>query len=163
MPHAPMDRPRHADMVISRPALLAAASLALFALAVAVVSTVFGLKAPTVVEAPAVAERMLVFEQLDAGEVRVVDAETGAELAHLAEAESGFVLNVLRGFGYARRREGVAADAPYRLVRHGPQRISMEDPSTGRRFRLHAHGQLNMAVFQPLVPAPDLASVAPLR
>lgn len=160
MPHAQLQNPHHHNMVISRRARIAAAMMALIALGVAAIGSFTGYRVMRVETPPIIAERTLTFQEFEDGRVTVRNAADGALVATLAEEESGFVRNVLRGFSHTRRMRAVDASEPYRILRFDQRRMAMIDVATGQRYSLHGHGQRTMAAFQALTPMPHTADAA---
>lgn len=158
MPHAQLQNPHRHDMVISRRARIAAAMMAILALCVAALGSFTGYRVMRVETPPILAERLLTFEEFADGRVTVRDAASTDLVATLAEDESGFVRNVLRGFEHTRRMRSVEASAPYRLLRFDERRMAMIDVATGERYSLHGHGQRTMAAFKMLAPLPRTAA-----
>lgn len=146
------------ERLLPKAALYAAGFMILASLTVATIGSVTGYRIVRAETPPVAAERVLSFEQLADGSVRV--RENGEEIALVLQDESGFLLNVLRGFSYKRRLNHVDLTAPYRVMRFDERRMAMVDLETGDRYTLHAHGQRNIAIFSELVPMPD-AETAP--
>lgn len=129
---------------------LRAIALLLFGVIVAVAAVRLSgvpIRAP---DAPAVLERLLRFEDRPDGSIAVSDTRTGRALPSI-EGESGFVRGTLRGLARERRRQGVAPEAPFRLVGRADGRLTLEDPGTGRRVDLESFGPTNAATFAALL------------
>ncbi len=62
----------------------------------------------------------------------------------------GFIRGVLRGLARERKRNDVAVDRPYRLSRRADGRLTVADPSTGRRVDVGAFGAANYGAFARL-------------
>ncbi len=136
--------------------LVAVALAVLVAVALARLS---GYQPPAPELAAVVESRDLVFRDLGGGSVRVVDADTGAEVIHFGAAEENFIRGVLRSFARERRARGIGSAAPFRLTRHEDGRLAFQDLSTGRRVDLQAFGPTNFGAFARLLD--DAAGGAP--
>lgn len=133
--------------------LLGAGSLVIFSLLSVAWLQWFG--KPTLATAPPpaiVAERQLAFEDSQAGEVLVRDAESGEEIARFASGEQGFLRSTLRGLARARRARGAGADTPFRLEQRASGQLLLIDPVTGQAVDLWAFGQSNAQVFTTFLP-----------
>lgn len=86
---------------------------------------------------------------IDAGDDRVVDSVTG---------ESGFVRGTLRGLARERKRQGIGAEQPFRLVARADGRLTLLDPATGRRVDLESFGPTNAAAFAHMLSAAERSS-----
>jgi len=82
--------------------------------------------------------------------VTVRNAETGAVVAELSEAEGGFIAGVERAYARQRMLAGLPEDAPVRLVRWDDGKLSLIDPATGWRAELHGFGRDNTQAFARL-------------
>ena len=76
------------------------------------------------------------------------------QLAVLAPGTNGFARGVLRGLARERRRSDIGMEPPFRLARWSDGRLTLEDPTTGRRIELGAFGPTNAEVFAALMLAP---------
>jgi putative photosynthetic complex assembly protein len=97
-------------------------------------------------DAATLQERALRFLDRPDGSVEVIDAATGRTLDVLV-GEQGFVRGTLRGMARERRRQGLTADAPMRLIARADGRLTLLDDSTGRRIDLESFGPTNAASF----------------
>lgn len=111
-------------------------------------------------DAAPVAVRELRFEDRPDGSIAVFDAHSDT-LIETVRGEAGFVRGALRGLARERRREGIGAAPPFRLVARVDGRLTLIDPSTGRRVDLESFGPTNAAEFARLL-APGAAD-APTR
>ncbi len=103
-------------------------------------------------DAPAVVERDLRFVDRSDGSVDVLDADSGRVVDRVV-GESGFVRGTLRGLARERKRQGIGADQPFRLVAHVDGRLTLHDPATGRRVDLESFGPTNSAAFAHMLSA----------
>lgn len=110
-------------------------------------------------DAAAVTTLELRFLDRDDGSIAVVDARDGREIEHIV-GQNGFVRGTLRGLARERRRQGIGAEPPFQLVARADGRLTLIDPSTGRRVDLESFGPTNSAEFARLLTAADKARVA---
>ncbi|MBS0374650.1 MAG: hypothetical protein JSR73_08695 [Proteobacteria bacterium] len=87
------------------------------------------------------------------GSVEVLEGGA-APLARLAPGTNGFARGLLRGFARERLREGRDRSLPFTLARHADGRLTLDDPSTGRKVDLDVFGPTNALVFARLLLAP---------
>lgn len=97
----------------------------------------------------AVESRELRFVDEPNGGVGIYEGETRIEL--LAPGTNGFARGALRGLARERGRQNIGAEPPFRLTRWADGRLSLEDPTTGRRIDLEAFGPSNAGVFARLM------------
>ena len=105
-------------------------------------------------EAMLVESRDLHFADRADGAVVAFDSDVAAPVAVLAPGTNGFARGVLRGLARERRRSDIGMEPPVRLTRWSDGRLTLEDPTTGRRIELGAFGPTNAAVFAELMTAP---------
>jgi putative photosynthetic complex assembly protein len=105
-------------------------------------------------DAPAVAQRALIFRDLPDGGVAIVDAASGRTL-DTAHGEQGFLRGTLRAMARERRLQGAGADAPLQLIARADGRLTLADASTGARIDLESFGSTNAAVFAQWLPQGD--------
>jgi len=140
----------HAVATLPRVPLIAAAALVLASLAAVAIVRLTGVGVAHYPDAAAVEVRELRFEDRSDGAIRVVDARDGSEVEVLVGA-NGFVRGTLRGLARERRRQGIGADLPFRLIGRADGRLTLEDPATGRRVDLESFGPTNAAAFAHLM------------
>lgn len=97
-------------------------------------------------------ERELRFADRADGGVVVTDARTGETVRILEPGVSSFVRGAVRALAFDRRRDGIGAEAPFRLARWPGGRLTLEDPATGTVLDLAAYGPVNQAAFAELLP-----------
>ena len=103
--------------------------------------------------------RMPAAALVESRELRFVDEANGgvgiyegaAQIEVLPPGTNGFARGALRGLARERGRQGIGAEPPFRLTRWADGRLSLEDPTTGRRIDLEAFGPTNSAVFARLM------------
>lgn len=115
--------------------------------------------------APVLQERALRFEDRVDGGITVLDARNGAVIGDVAPGTNGFLRSAMRGLVRERKREGIGPQLPFQLVIRGDQRLTLEDPGTGRRIDLRSFGPTNAGVFEHFLYvtaiAPPSAAVKP--
>jgi putative photosynthetic complex assembly protein len=98
-----------------------------------------------------VATRDLRFEDRPDGSVAITDARDGRTVEVLVPGTGGFLRATLRGLARERHRDDVGPTAPFRLTQWADKRLTLEDPSTGRRVDLEAFGVSNVQAFERLL------------
>ncbi|MFM8610953.1 MAG: photosynthetic complex assembly protein PuhC [Burkholderiaceae bacterium] len=93
--------------------------------------------------------RFLQFEDRPNGDVVVIDARSGREVARY-QGEQGFLRGTLRAFARERARRQIGPQQPLELIAHDQGRLSLVDPATGQRIALESFGASNLAVFAAL-------------
>jgi putative photosynthetic complex assembly protein len=134
-----------------RGALFGAVAVVCFAIAAASAARLGGIGVTRVTDTDAVASRELRFVDRADGGVDVVAADNGRTIEVLPAGHDGFVRIVLRGLARERMRQEHDRSIPFRLTRWADGRLSVEDPSTGRRVDLGAFGAVNAASFARLM------------
>ncbi len=113
--------------------------------------------AATLSAAPASAadERLLRFEDRDDGGITIADARSGRAIDSVAPGTNGFLRSAVRGLVRERRRQGLGAETPFRLLLRTDGRLLLEDPATGRQIDLRSFGPTNAGVFARLLTRPS--------
>jgi putative photosynthetic complex assembly protein len=107
--------------------------------------------APT---AAPIAARDLLFRDRPDGGVAVFDAaDTSQPIDVFAPATNGFLRATMRGLARQRLRQDADRDIPFRLTEWADGRLTLEDPTTGRRVEMEAFGITNEEVFAGLLTA----------
>ncbi len=129
----------------------------LIALGATVLATVVGVAAVRLggvsvraPDAPAVATRLLRFEDGADGSVAVIDAASGRTLDAL-RGEQGFVRGALRALTRERRMREIGPQPPFELAARAHGRLTLTDPATGVRIDLESFGPTNAGVFARLL------------
>lgn len=135
--------------------LYAAAALILFTMLL-----VFGAQRTEIgtVRLPQVAAESQVvvrFEDLGSDGLNVLDASTGANLAHVPQGEDGFIRGVIRGVNRIRKLDGLEPQTVFRLARWSDGRLSLIDPDTEEIVDLRGFGSTNLEAFARLVEAAE--------
>lgn len=94
-----------------------------------------------------VAIREIVFEERAAGVLAVLDAPSRETLEVIAPEADGFIRGSLRAMTFERKKRGVGADEPYRIIQWDTGRVTVSDPRTGLRIHLDAFGPTNSAAY----------------
>ncbi len=145
------------DRPFPRGALVGAAVLVGATIALAAAARWSGFGTTQLPETAAVTVRDLRFDDRADGAVVVHDARTGELVEVVQPGTNGFLRGALRGLARERRAHGIGSEPPFRLAAGTDGRLTLEDPSTGRRIALEAFGPANSGAFARL-----LADVAPV-
>jgi putative photosynthetic complex assembly protein len=97
--------------------------------------------------ATVVDSRLLRFEQLADGRVRVIDGETGKAITSTAPGAEGFLKGALRGLSRIRLSDEASPTAAYRLEQLANGQLLLIDTASGVKLDLNAYGRGNAAVF----------------
>ncbi|MFM8746117.1 MAG: photosynthetic complex assembly protein PuhC [Aestuariivirga sp.] len=106
---------------------------------------------PAVTEAQIVQSRLIRFEASEAGEIKVLDAKTGAVIANAGR--EGFVPGVLRGLNRIRRNAEADLAHAWRLEKLENGQVMLTDTATGVSLDLNAYGHANARVFDNFLVA----------
>ena len=134
-----------------RGVLVLAGTVVALSIVVAAVGRVTGAanSAPT---ATPIAERQLLFRDQPNGGVAVFDAtNTTAPIEVIAPGTNGFLRATMRGLARQRLRQDASLEVPFRLTGWADGRLTLEDPTTGRRVEMEAFGVTNEEVFAHLL------------
>ena len=110
-----------------------------------------GLKDATDPTHNVVESRKLRFLDGPAGDVLVIDADSGLNVATFAPGSNGFLRATMRGLVRQRQLEGIGSQPPFHLVHYETGHVAVIDPETGASVALDAFGQTNAAVFARLL------------
>jgi putative photosynthetic complex assembly protein len=106
-----------------------------------------------VADAPARHERLLRFEDRDDGTVAVRDpAHADTLVAVVPAQQQHFLRSTVRGLMRERKRHGIGPEPAFSLVARADGRLTLQDPTTGRRIDLESFGPTNAALFAALLP-----------
>jgi putative photosynthetic complex assembly protein len=104
--------------------------------------------------AAVVASRDLMFRDLPDGAVAVFDAaHLSSPIKVIAPETNGFLRATMRGLARQRLRQDGDRQVPFRLTEWADGRLTLEDPTTGRRVEMEAFGITNEQVFVNLLTA----------
>lgn len=145
--------PNNHELYPPKFALYGAALMICVAISMAVLGRQTGIGTVTVPEGNAVAARDLTFADSPDGSVIVKLAPSNDVVAILPPGNSGFVRVVMRGLARHRKGLGIGDEEPFRLTYWDNNRLSIEDPLTGRSVQLGAFGEPNRQAFAQLLIA----------
>ena len=151
----------HHDPTVPRGALIGAAILLLFVIALTG-AVRFGLipKAadPSVTRAAAqvmpAQERSLRFIDRSDGAVVVSDATSGETVTVVPFGQGGFLRATMRRMAKARIAAGIGAEPPFTLTRWENGALSLKDPATGRDAEIYGFGPDHTKSFADMLEAP---------
>ncbi len=112
--------------------------------------------------APVLWQRQLHFLDRPGGDIGVVDAASGREVARF-EGEQGFVRGALRTLVRERKSRRIGPEQPFELTGHPGGRLSLRDPATGTRISLESFGPANAGLFAQLGPVSGAAAAPMLK
>jgi putative photosynthetic complex assembly protein len=133
--------------------LMGMVALVVMAVVAVAVVRMTGVGASKQPDAAAVAVRELRFQDRPDGGVDVYDARADRLIDTVEPETNGFIRGTLRGLSRERKRVGIAPDQPYRLIARADGRLTLEDPSTGRRVDLESFGPTNTGAFAKFLGA----------
>jgi putative photosynthetic complex assembly protein len=136
---------------VPRPALIAAALLAVSAIALAFVARQYGFGVTRLPDVAVVSAVDVYFNDQPDGAVLVTRAADDRPIGRLAPGSNGFARSMLRGLVRERRRAGIDAAMPFTLTRWADGRLSISDRATGRHIDLDPFGPTNVDVFAKLL------------
>jgi len=140
-----------ANRMVPKGAIVGAAVLITFALAVASLARLTGIGTVRVDYASTVQTMAFRFEDRTDGGISVIAPETGATIGVVPAGTDGFVRTVLRSLAFDRQRHGLGSGAAFIVARWADGHSTIDDPATGRRVDLAAFGAANMQAFEHLV------------
>lgn len=141
----------HVEQPIPRAVLLGAAGLLAFVVVSVTASRLTGLGHTGQVQSAAVSSYELVFRDRADGAIEVVDPTNQRVVSVVQSGSNGFMRGTLRGLARERKRSSADLDMPFRLTRFADGRLTLEDPTTGRRIDLEAFGPTNAQSFARLI------------
>lgn len=156
-----MSHAAHHDPTVPRGALIGAAALLLFVLALTgavslgliphsadpVASRAAGNVAPAQIRALRFADRA-------DGAVVVTDAVSGATVKVVGFGEGGFLRATMRRMAKARVAAGIGAEPPFKLTLWQNGALSLSDPETGRAIEIHGFGPDHSKIFADMLKGP---------
>jgi putative photosynthetic complex assembly protein len=80
-------------------------------------------------------------------------SDTSAPIEVVAPATNGFLRATMRGLARQRIRQDSDREIPFRLTGWADGRLTLEDPTTGRKVEMEAFGITNEEVFAHLLTA----------
>jgi putative photosynthetic complex assembly protein len=136
------------SMVQRLPALAVSGMIGL-ALVAAITGRITNAAAPPPV-ATMVDGRDIRFEDRADGAVLVFDGNSAVPF-DVVTGQNGFLRGTLRGLARTRKSEGIDSSTPFHLSAWNDNRLTLDDPATGRHVELEAFGPTNEAVFARLL------------
>jgi putative photosynthetic complex assembly protein len=101
-----------------------------------------------------VLSRELLFADMPNGGVAVFDASNpSVPIEIVAPETNGFLRATMRGLARQRLRQDADVQVPFRLTQYADGRLTLEDPTTGRRVEMEAFGITNEEAFARLLTA----------
>ena len=97
-------------------------------------------------DSPSQQVRLLRFADMDNGDIGVINAQDGSELARFS-GEQGFMRGALRAMARERKRRDIGPQQPFELHARTDGRLTLIDPATHRRLDLESFGPTNTAEF----------------
>jgi putative photosynthetic complex assembly protein len=138
-----------------RNTLILAGTVVLLSIITAAAGRITGAANSAPTAAP-VASRDLLFRDRPDGGVAVFDAtNTAAPIDIIAPATNGFLRATMRGLARQRLRQDADREVPFHLTEWADGRLTLEDPTTGRRVEMEAFGITNEEVFAGLLTAKE--------
>ena len=111
-------------------------------------------------DSPSQQVRLLRFADMDNGDIGVINAQDGSELARFS-GEQGFMRGALRAMARERKRRDIGPMDPFELHARTDGRLTLIDPATQMRLDLESFGPTNAGLFAQLLqdpPAPKTIS-----
>lgn len=145
----------HKPPPFPRDTLIIAGTVVLLSIMIAAAGQITGAAESAPTAAP-VATRDLVFRDRPDGSVAVFDAtNTSAPIDIVAPETNGFLRATMRGLARQRLRQDADREVPFHLTEWADGRLTLEDPTTGRRVEMEAFGITNEEVFAGLLTAKE--------
>ena len=105
-------------------------------------------------DSPSQQVRLLRFADMDNGDIGVVNAQDGSELARFS-GEQGFMRGALRAMARERKRRDIGPMVPFELHARTDGRLTLIDPATHMRLDLESFGPTNAGLFAQLLQDPQ--------
>jgi putative photosynthetic complex assembly protein len=136
-----------------RNTLVLAGTVVLLSIIIAAAGRITGAANSAPTAAP-VAARDLLFRDRPDGSVAVFEATNPSKpIDIVAPATNGFLRATMRGLARQRLRQDADREIPFRLTEWADGRLTLEDPTTGRRVEMEAFGITNEEAFANLLTA----------
>jgi putative photosynthetic complex assembly protein len=132
-------------------ALFGAAVLIAFTIITAATARLTGFGSIREPQASASQTRELRFDDRPDGAISITQASDGQTVSVIKPGTDGFIRTVMRSLARERRLHDGDRQVPFRLTRWADGRLSIEDPTTGRRIDLGAFGTANTQAFARLI------------
>jgi len=101
-------------------------------------------------DSPSQQVRLLRFADMDNGDIGVINAQDGSELARFS-GEQGFMRGALRAMARERKRRDIGPMDPFELHARTDGRLTLIDPATHMRLDLESFGPTNAGLFAQLL------------
>ena len=101
-------------------------------------------------DSPSQQVRLLRFADMDNGDIGVINAQDGSELARFS-GEQGFMRGALRAMARERKRRDIGPMDPFELHARTDGRLTLIDPATQMRLDLESFGPTNAGLFAQLL------------
>ncbi len=150
------------DPTVPRGALIAAAALLLFTLALTG-AVKWGLipqsanpqLARSEAQIAPQVQRDLRFADQEDGSVMITDAATGETVKVIGFGEGGFVRATMRRLAKTRAAKGIGSEPPFTLTLWENGALSLRDPETGREAEIHGFGADHSTIFAEMLQEPN--------
>lgn len=156
-----MSHAAHHDPTVPRGALIGAAVVLLFTMAMTGAVSLGFIPRSADPSASRAAQnvapsqtRELRFADRADGAVVVSDAKTGETVKVIEYGQGGFFRATMRRMAKARVAAGIGAEPPFKLIQWENGALSLEDPQTGRRAEIHGFGADHSQVFADMLKEP---------
>jgi putative photosynthetic complex assembly protein len=156
-----MSHAAHHDPTVPRGALIGAAAVLLFTMAMAGATRIGLLPHSADPDASRAAQnvqpaqsRDLRFADRADGAVVVTDANSGATVKVVEFGQGGFLRATMRRMAKARIAAGIGAEPPFKLTLWENGALSLSDPQTGRDSEIHGFGADHSRMFADMLEEP---------
>ena len=105
-------------------------------------------------DSPSQQVRLLRFADMDNGDIGVINAQDGSELARFS-GEQGFMRGALRAMARERKRRDIGPMDPFELHARTDGRLTLIDPATHMRLDLESFGPTNAGLFAQVLQDPQ--------
>lgn len=149
------------DPTVPRGALIGAAAVLLFSMAMAGATRVGWIPHSADPDASRAAQKVqpaksreLLFADRADGAVVVTDAITGENVKVVEFGQGGFLRATMRRMAKARIAAGKGAELPFKLTLWENGALSLSDPQTGREAEIHGFGADHSKIFADMLESP---------
>ena len=156
-----MSHAAHHDPTVPRGALIGAAAVLMFTMALTGAVSVGWIPQSAVPEASRAAQnvapaqsRELRFVDRADGAVVVSDAATGETVKIVDFGQGGFLRATMRRMAKVRIAAGIGAEPPFKLTLWENGALSLSDPQTGRDAEIHGFGADHSSMFAEMLEIP---------
>ncbi len=149
------------DPTVPRGALIGAAAVLLFSMAMAGATRVGWIPHSADPDASRAAQKVqpaksreLLFADRADGAVVVTDASTGENVKVVEFGQGGFLRATMRLMAKTRIAAGQGAELPFKLTLWENGALSLSDPQTGREAEIHGFGADHSKIFADMLESP---------